>query len=606
MYRWLALLCAWVSLAAASDVTGAWQLTAKLPDGREQNVELSFTRSNGKLTGTIGQGGNVVPVVDLREDGAKLDFRVPDDDGKTYSIHLALSGDTLSGDFSGPDGVSGPCHATRIAAPPPLGPAEDFLAKNNQPLDLADGGRRFSASLIETTGKQIFLLGEGHGMAINGDLDLALLQYLHRTAGVRVYLAEWGYAAGELVNRYVETGDEQLLDFMIREARGSVSWTKEQREFFVKFRDWNLTLPEKDRVRMVGVDIEHQVGIAVWYLNRLAMGRTPPAGIRDAVANLAHMQEAKAADELAASLRDHRQDYSAWMGDRLLDFEVVVTNLQKRYEAYAGRNDGQFELVRERAIYETFLKLQPRLAGVKCYGRWGSAHVAQRGYENRDPFAARLNRPDSPVAGKVVSLWPIYQNSESLYMNGGQYRTRRFSDDTPLLAPLASAAHSPVTLFKLTGAGSPFAQALYHFAPGTGGVTTDYAQYFVLIKNATPTHTADPSAMAEGGRKPLVVKTEPAAESEDIPPGTLELKVSFSEEMRPKSFSFVRSMAGETPKVIGEPVLESDGRTFTVKVKVEAGRVYAVWLNTARFEGFRSVQGEPAAPYLLVFKTREP
>jgi erythromycin esterase len=608
MFRRIALLCLSASLAAASDVTGLWQLTVKVPGGNDQVVDLSFSRANGKLAGTVGKGGMSIPLQAVTENGAEVSFQVPNDDGVTYSVRLTLAGDTLSGTFSAPQGMSGACTGARKVSAAPLAPAvADFLAKNNQPLDVTNP----QAGLLDTAGKQIFLLGESHGLTINEDLDLALLRYLHKTAGVRVYIAEWGYAASCLMNRYIETGDERLLDFMMRQSRGSVSWTKEHRAYLVKFREWSLTLPERDRVRIVGLDIEHQTQIAAWYLHELAAGaREAPASIRDMASTLAQLDAEKTPDsvirklaaDLSAGLAAHRSDYAGWLGDRLLEFDVVATNLKNRYEAYADR-EKQFDVLREAAMYDTFLKLQPMLAGVKCYGRWGAAHVAQRRFENRDPLAARLNRPDSPVAGKVVTIWPLHQDCEALQMAGGSYRTRAFSDESPLMKPLADNARAPLTLFKLTGADSPFAKTLYHFTAGSGGVTTDYAQYFVLIRGATPSHLMEGSAQAAGAR-PYVVKTEPAAESRDVAPGVLEIKVTFSQEMQPKSFSFVRSMAGQQPQFAGEPVLDSTRRTYAVTVKVEPGKVYAVWLNSERAQSFHSAAGDPAVPYLLVFQTK--
>jgi hypothetical protein len=189
-------------------------------------------------------------------------------------------------------------------------------------------------------------------------------------------------------------------------------------------------------------------------------------------------------------------------------------------------------------------------------------------------------------------------------MSGGSYRTHSFSDDSAWMKPLAEAASSQVTLFRLTGADSPFTKAIYQFTGGSGGVTTDYAQYFVLIKDAKPTHTMEGSAETRSMR-PFVVKTEPPAESRDVAPGVIEIKVTFSENMRPEGFSFVTSMAGLHPHFVGEPTLDADQHTFVIKAKVEPGKVYAVWLNTPSYQGFHSAGGDPAVPYLLVFKTGE-
>jgi hypothetical protein len=260
-------------------------------------------------------------------------------------------------------------------------------------------------------------------------------------------------------------------------------------------RDWNLTLGKQERVRVVGVDIEHQVRISIWHLAGLVKSPAP-AAIRDVTSRLAEMAATKPADadiqnlagELIASLQEHPREYADLLADRLFDFELVAANLQRVAEYYAGKKSGTYNALRDRAMYDTFRKVEARMPGAKFYGRWGNAHVSQLRYDNAGWLASLLDRPDSPVAGKVVSIWPLYQNSEQLLSSGNRYSTRSLSDNPALLKPFIEAAASQVALFKLTGPDSPFAKSLYRFSRSDGGVTTDYAQYFVLIRDAAASH----------------------------------------------------------------------------------------------------------------------
>jgi RNA polymerase sigma-70 factor (ECF subfamily) len=40
-------------------------------------------------------------------------------------------------------------------------------------------------------------------------------------------------------------------------------------------------------------------------------------------------------------------------------------------------------------------------------------------------------------------------------------------------------------------------------------------------------------------------------------------------------------------------------------VRLEPGKVYAIWLNSGKFTNFKDADGQSAVPYLLVFKTRK-
>ena len=41
-------------------------------------------------------------------------------------------------------------------------------------------------------------------------------------------------------------------------------------------------------------------------------------------------------------------------------------------------------------------------------------------------------------------------------------------------------------------------------------------------------------------------------------------------------------------------------------VKLEPGRTYAWWLNSETFQNFKDQHGNPALPYLLIFRTSSP
>jgi hypothetical protein len=368
-----------------------------------------------------------------------------------------------------------------------------YLQANRQALDLAD----LRPTLLDLAGKRVILLGEEHGLATMEELDLAMLRYLHRAAGVRVYVGEFGYAMGHMLNRYLDSGDETVLARVIGEARRTMSWTKERRAFFVKLREWNQTLAPGERVRFAGVDIEHQHRLALRYLDDLAWQRSKARPeIREMVARLEWMASeplsqaaAQNIRQLAASVAAHREAYAELVGGRFVDFELVAENLARTVDYYDYHGKPQAFAIRERAIYENFRKVYARMGGGVWYGRWGAFHIYQRRTENLDRFAALLNGAESPVAGKVVSIYPLYWHAEGM---GQDYKPRTFTTDATTSLPFASAAlPDHITLFRLDGTDSPFRQRVPGFLQGEG-MPSDLAQYVALIRNAAPTHALEP------------------------------------------------------------------------------------------------------------------
>ncbi len=104
---------------------------------------------------------------------------------------------------------------------------------------------------------------------------------------------------------------------------------------------------------------------------------------------------------------------------------------------------------------------------------------------------------------------------------------------------------------------------------------------------------------------PVVVKTAPEAGADGIDPKLTEIKVTFSKDMTDDSWSWMIVTKESFPKLDGKPKFLADKRTCVLPVKLEAGKTYAIWLNSAGGKDFKDAGGQPAVPYLLVFKTKK-
>ena len=103
---------------------------------------------------------------------------------------------------------------------------------------------------------------------------------------------------------------------------------------------------------------------------------------------------------------------------------------------------------------------------------------------------------------------------------------------------------------------------------------------------------------------PVVVKAVPEAGSKEVAAGVVEIRVTFSKPMADQSWSWSSAWKNSEPQIIGKPRYEADHKTCVLKVKLEPGKTYGYWINSEKFRGFKDLQGHPAVPYLLVFKTK--
>lgn len=102
---------------------------------------------------------------------------------------------------------------------------------------------------------------------------------------------------------------------------------------------------------------------------------------------------------------------------------------------------------------------------------------------------------------------------------------------------------------------------------------------------------------------PVVVKTVPQAGDLEVDPTTTEIRVAFSKRMQDGSWSWSTVSEETNPDITGKPRYLADGKTCLLPVKLEPGRTYGFWLNSAKFGNFKDRRGRSAVPYLLVFQT---
>ena len=107
----------------------------------------------------------------------------------------------------------------------------------------------------------------------------------------------------------------------------------------------------------------------------------------------------------------------------------------------------------------------------------------------------------------------------------------------------------------------------------------------------------DPGVLAP--LKPVVVDSVPAPRAEDVDPALDRIEVTFSKDM-----SALTGFASDGPRSfprVGAAAF-ADLRTATLEVVLEPSATYAVWITS----DFVDVDGNPAAPWLLTFRTADP
>ncbi|HEX5223421.1 MAG TPA: Ig-like domain-containing protein [Verrucomicrobiae bacterium] len=103
---------------------------------------------------------------------------------------------------------------------------------------------------------------------------------------------------------------------------------------------------------------------------------------------------------------------------------------------------------------------------------------------------------------------------------------------------------------------------------------------------------------------PVVVETFPVSGTTEVDSALNELRVTFSKPMRDGGWSWVK-VCDETFPVMTATPRFLDERTCALPVKLQPGRLYAVWINQGEARNFQDSDGRAALPYLLIFETRK-
>ena len=103
----------------------------------------------------------------------------------------------------------------------------------------------------------------------------------------------------------------------------------------------------------------------------------------------------------------------------------------------------------------------------------------------------------------------------------------------------------------------------------------------------------------------VVIETFPMSGSADVDPAITELRVTFSKPMLDGSWSWSALDEESAPQTIAGPKYLDDRRTCVLPVRLQPGKIYALWLNSEKFKNFQDRAGQPALPYLLIFQTRK-
>lgn len=367
----------------------------------------------------------------------------------------------------------------------------DYLKQNHICLDLA-GEASSKLDIIDKDMRknEIFLAGENHGIKMNTRLKMEFLKYFKREIDIKYLITELPASVIYFINKYLKTGNRKILKDIYNGLKGTDAWNLEEYNFWIQLHNLNKELPEKRRILALGIDIEHQVENALKFMKYSLDIKGLPSTILEWIGKLEEGEKFKDDKKILEfysgvkkELDTNKNIYKMELREKYFLLVHINDNILNKVEVYGSNN---FDGIRDNKMYKNFLNLIKDKRNKKFFGQIGLSHIFQKSFPSIDWFGKSLSE-ESQFKGRVISIAYAYRDCKYLYPTKRRDYIGKIDTMNRSLEEFNPFLEEDLSLFKLNNKKSPFHNSLIwpleHKIPN-GGVTTDYLQYLLVIKDS--------------------------------------------------------------------------------------------------------------------------
>ena len=375
---------------------------------------------------------------------------------------------------------------------------ERYLKKYAKPVDFEQG--LDDKTFGNADNYRFFFAGEIHQQTMIYPAKKMMLQYLHENQGVNYLLMEEGMGAGLLIDHYIQTGDEEILNFALECKKGLHTDAELERDLWQWLYEYNSQQPEDKKIHAIGIDIEFNT---VATLKGLTLLIQNPEQVEDEWKTLYQKaitikrdsydeQAVKAFSELIHLTFPEGQNEKKMrevFGDnydiavQIYDNMVFASAPEFYNSQFHTDTDITFYDKRDEHAIEVIRWLLNRLPeDAKFFAQYGAAHTYQKempltNYNQKyNRLGMRLNEGRFPLKGQVCTIpYFIFQKGEE----SREVESNLFYSDW-----LQDYVDEP-TFISLDEEDSPFSkEGVVALKEGCEGVLTDYFQKILILPNS--------------------------------------------------------------------------------------------------------------------------
>jgi len=369
----------------------------------------------------------------------------------------------------------------------------DYINKNKETVEI-DASFSYEIMEKDIDKNKLILVGEIHGFGEPSIFDLDFFKHLYQNFGVRTYIAELDYAQAELMNIYLESGDESLLNTILK--NWIVIQGRNNKDYFDKYRTihkFYQELPRNEKFKFIGIDKIQDWHVTIKYVNKLSE-------VDNTLSPLVYDKKT-----VIPQLKD-RITHLISMDSITLTNQFDLAHILKNI-GFKEEKENR-EKVMFKNFYDTYIHYG--LEKEKVYGFFGLAHIFQYRVNGKHPLASQIRTSDLGLENKILSMNFLMVDSymvvESKMLpefmrSDGKYSKLPVSADNVLFMYIygiqdfkRSTAKNHKSIIKMNGENNPYdntsrLNSTIQLLPVTDVFEmTDkgkpYVQYTVFVRNS--------------------------------------------------------------------------------------------------------------------------
>ncbi len=346
----------------------------------------------------------------------------------------------------------------------------------------------------------IIFTGDTHGISNSYKVKTELIKYLTENWNLKYIISELGFAEGEYLNLYFQTGDEKYLTNFISDSKGLSSFTYEEYNYYKNIYAYNSTLSDDKKLRIIGVDAEKNLKTAFRYIDYIFKDSANKPNVMKIISQLANTDDysntniwEKHSEEINTIISDFEENqeiYKDIFAKQYQEYYFIINNISGMNNYVINTNNYIFGTnaldIKENQIAYNFKSMYKYIGNNKIYGDFCSPHILQESNSHfmlKEPFVKKLIEEQVLDLSKICSIDIQYENSQMLLKNK-IYNTSiiRTKEEYEVLDNLKNN----YSILKVAGENSPFYDAektsnyfFYYTKP-----SSSFVQHIIFIKQS--------------------------------------------------------------------------------------------------------------------------